>query len=287
MFDDTSPFDVSHAAGAPSHQRTKGSARCAFKIRDGKTVLDDLMQSGSFKVRFPHVSDGRPEAVLLNTAGGLTGGDRLNFEGTLAPGADAVFTTQAGERAYRALYGEAKVSVRLKIGAGARAAWLPQETILFDGARLLRTFDADLDADATLLAHETVIFGRTAMGETVRHGLFGDFWRVRRAGKLAHADAIRAEGGIDAVRACAATLNGAVAMASILYVGGDAAARAPELRDLAGSLSSAFGRAALSAWSGKTVIRAVAADGEALRKITMPILTALQDGRGLPRVWTM
>jgi urease accessory protein len=284
MFDDTSPFDQT---SAPVLQRTKGFAACSFKRRDDKTVLDRLHQSGSFKVRLPRLDPGQsPEAVLLNTAGGLTGGDALSFEGGAAEGCDAVFTTQASERAYRALSGHAQVTTRLIASDNSTTAWLPQETILFDGARLKRTFNVDLQGNASLIAHESLVFGRAAMGEVMRSGLFSDIWRIRRDGKLIHADAVRIDGQIDGVLAGAAIAGGARAMATILYAGADAESRRDAVRDHIDSITPACGIAGASAWSEKLVIRAVAASGRHLRGIVEPLIAELRDGRPMPRVWS-
>lgn len=288
MFDDTSPFSAQSDQCTIVHQRTKGHARCMFKLRDELTVLDDLMQSGSFKVRFPNMEKGcAPEAVLLNTAGGLTGGDVLSFEGGLAASTAAVFTTQASERAYRALSGEARVVTTLTAGAGSHLEWLPQETILFNGSRLKRTFDVDLANDAKLLAHESIVFGRTAMGEVVEQGYFSDFWRVRRNNKLIHADAIRLDGELLKTLSRAATLNGANAMTTVLYIGADASQRLQGIQDFISRIPPADGVAGVSAWSGKLVFRAVGMGGAALRSIVQPLLVDLRDGRELPRVWSI
>ena len=288
MFDNTSPFETIDAVTGQSLQRTKGRARCTFKVRDGKTVLDTLGQSGSFKVRLPKIPGGGiPEAVLLNTAGGLTGGDRLSFEGGVAPQGHAIMTSQASERAYRSVSGPAKVHVDLHIGEGGRLDWLPQETILFDGAQLARTFDVDLAENATLLAHETVVFGRTAMSESIHEGHFSDHWQVRRGGRLVHADALRIDGDIQAALQAKAALSGATTMASILYVADDAETRDAALKDIADGISPADGIAGVSAWHGKLVIRAVAFGGQAMRRIITPLLHNLMDGRELPRVWSI
>ena len=109
--------------------RTEGSVRLAFAGRDGATHLDVLHQAGAARVRFPKPGAGAPpEAVLLNTAGGLTGGDRMSLEVTLGGGAKATLTTAAAEKIYRARDGEAsEIGVKLVLGAGARLAWLPGE----------------------------------------------------------------------------------------------------------------------------------------------------------------
>ncbi len=288
MFDDTLPFDPETHAASSTMQRTVGAADCTFKVRDGRTVLDNLRQSGSFKVRIPKTPTAdAPEAVLLNTAGGLTGGDALAFTGGVADGGDVVFTTQASERAYRSISGDARVSNRVSVGAGARLAWLPQETILFDGSRLARTFDVEMAADATLLAHESVVFGRTAMDETVRTGALNDRWRITRDGTLIHADALRLDGRIADGLHRTATLNGATAMATVLYVGADAATRIEDARKSLDGIDAADGIGAASAWSEKLVCRMAARDGAALRRIVMPLLIELNDRRALPRVWNI
>ena len=286
MFDDTSPFDAQTIADPVVLQRTKGAARCSFKLRGSKTVLDNLYQSGSFKVRLPNVAVGTaPEAVLLNTAGGLTGGDHLIFEGAVAGGAEAIFTTQASERAYRSLGGDAIVDTRLSAGADSTLAWLPQETILFDGSRLKRRFDVTLAGNAKLLAHETVVFGRTAMGETVLQGAFSDFWRVSRDGQLIHADAIRADGALDDILSRAATLRGAKAVSTIFYAGNDAEAHLQAVRDLIDGLSPAKGIAGASAWSGKLLFRLIATGSAAARTMVEPVISQLRNGKPMPRVW--
>ncbi|WNK00859.1 urease accessory protein UreD [Thalassospiraceae bacterium LMO-JJ14] len=287
MFDDTSPFNASAIDAAPALQRTRGRAECTFKQRDGKTVLDRLHQSGSFKVRMPRLDPGQsPEAVLLNTAGGLTGGDVLSFEGGVDSGGDAVFTTQASERAYRSISGWARVTTKLHAGAGSRLAWLPQETILFDGARLKRSFDVDLAGDAVLIAHESVIFGRAAMGEVIRSGAFSDIWRIRRDGTLIHADALRVSGDVAGTLAGAAALDGAHAMATILYAAADATERLDAVRERIDTITPATGVAGASAWSGKLVIRCIAESGRHLRKIVEPLISELRDGQPMPRVWS-
>ncbi|MEL6214107.1 MAG: urease accessory protein UreD [Pseudomonadota bacterium] len=169
--------------------RAVGEARVVFKRRDEATVLQDLYQQGCCKVRFPRIDPGEPlQAVLLNTAGGLTDGDQVRQALTWQEDTQAVVTTQAAERIYRSRSEMAVVHNSLEVRAGARAIWLPQETILFEGARLERHWRADLASDAMLFAAETWTLGRAAMGETVTTGALTDAWEIYRDGRLLWAD---------------------------------------------------------------------------------------------------
>ena len=280
MFDDTSPFKRKDSTAL---QRALGRARCTFKRRDGQTVLDTLGESGSLKVRLPRSSTTDvPEAVVLNTAGGLTGGDCMAFYGGVAADAHAVFTTQAAERAYRSSGGNAVVRTRLTADTEGFIEWLPQETILFDGSRLTRWFEVHLASSSKLLAHETVIFGRTAMGETLRSGLFTDIWQVHQNGALVHADAISIREPINVISKHSSTLGGSKAISTVLYVAEDAVAKLDQVRNVIIDSDCDVGA---SAWNGKLVCRAVATDGHALRCVIKMILKAIRNGRTLPRVW--
>lgn len=288
MLDDISPFDLNGNLTRPAMQRTRGAGECTFKVRDGKTVLDNLRQSGSFKVRIPKTPTASvPEAVLLNTAGGLTGGDKLSFHGHVAAHGDVIFTTQASERAYRSVSGDAEVTTSLSVGARARMAWLPQETIMFDGAQLSRKFDVQLETDAIFLAHESVVFGRTAMDEIVRAGSFKDTWKIYQDGKLIHADAMRVSGNIAHTLDRPAVMNGATAMATILYIGPDIDEQVDIARHVMAHIHSDSVMGGVSGWAGKLVCRIVARDGASLRRMVTPVLETLNDSRALPRVWNI
>lgn len=155
-------------------------------------MLADLHQSAPCRALLPQSED-LPTAVFATTCGGLTGGDAVRFDLTVEAGAAACATTQAAERVYRARAadGPARAENLVRAGAGAYAEWLPQETILFDGARLSRRTVFDLAADARVLACEVRVLGRAAHGETFRDGFLADRIEVRRAGKLEWVEAIR------------------------------------------------------------------------------------------------
>jgi urease accessory protein len=276
-------FDaVSSESSAPGRlQRASGAGRIAVAASHGVTRLVDLRQDGCAHIRLPRdAASADPTAILINTAGGLTGGDRLDWSVAAGPGAALSVTTQACEKVYRSLGDEAATRVSLTVGAGARLAWLPQETILFDGGRLQRRIEADVAADGDLLIAEAVLLGRTAMGETVRAGSLCDRWRIRRGGRLVFADDLRLDGDIPALQARAAVMAGALTFATALLVCPDAGTRLGAARAALGEAGGA------SAWDGKLVARLTAPDGLALRRSLIPLIEALS-GRPLPRVWRL
>jgi urease accessory protein len=262
--------------------RTEGSLRLGFVRDGGETRLSTLRQSGAARARFPRPVDGSPpEAVMLNTAGGLTGGDRIDIDVTLAANCEATFTSAASEKVYRSLGDATEIRVSLQLGEGSSCSWLPQSTILFDSSNLDRRTHVHMAASARLLAVEMLIYGRTAMGEDVRRGSIRDAWRVSRDGGLVFADTTRASGAIADALDRSATLDGARAMAMLLYAAPDAQARLDEVRALLEHASSTVG---VSAWNGLLLVRAAARDGRDLQRDLQPVIVRLS-GRPLPRVW--
>ncbi len=269
-------FDVSQ----PVLQRMRGEAHVAVSMRDGQVRLDALRQAGSGKAFLPKVHGPVPEIVFLNTAGGLTGGDRLRYGVEVGAGARALATTQTAERAYRASYGVAELDVRLSVGAGGVLDWLPQETILFDGAALSRRTDVDLAEGARFLMAEMVTLGRAAMGEEVRRLEFTDRRRVRRDGVPVFVEPIWIGTGMLADRRPAG-LADATALATVALI-------APGAEDALGgvqALPETRGvRAFASGWDGKLVLRAMARDAWPLRRHVARVIEHLR-GAPLPRVW--
>ena len=218
--------------------------------------------------------------MLISTAGGLCGGDDLRWSARAAPGAQLVLTTQACERVYRSTGEDARVTTQLAAGAGARLDWLPQETILYEGGRLDRALDVDLAPDATFCAVESIILGREAMGEDARGALLRDRWRIRRAGRLVHAEASRLSAD-PLERDGLSLLDGARAFATVLYVGADAE------RKLVPTRALLTGRSAASLVGERLVVRAMAESGLALRRIVAPVVAALSSAGALPRLWVL
>jgi urease accessory protein len=225
----------------------------------------------------------RPCAVLINTSGGLAEGDRLRQRLAWDAHSKAVVTTQAAEKVYRALADGCTIETRIEVASGAEAEWLPQETILFNRARLRRDTRIDIHGDASFLGVEAIVLGRTAMNERMREGMLRDGLRIRRDGKLIYADVLDLNGEIENLMNRRAIGNGGCAMAVILQV----AARAYTLLDaLREALADAASLVAASCWNGMLAARLVAADGATLRRDVMTALAVLRGGRPLPRVWS-
>ena len=238
-----------------------------------------MREEGAAKVRLPATLPGRPfEAIVINTSGGLTGGDEFAYELNIGSGATLVATTQAAEKVYRSGGPPAHMAVSLGAEAGSRLSWLPQETILFDGASLARTIEADVASDSRLLIVESVVFGRTEMGERDIKARFHDRWRISHAGRLIYADDFRLE---HAMPRGNAALGSARAFATILLVAPDAERHLEETRALLGD------EAGVSAWHGKLVARLLAPDGFGLRKRLIPAVRRLLPEGELPRIWSL
>ena len=235
--------------------------------------LARFRESGAAKARFPR---GGAEAILINTGGGLAGGDQFRFDLGVGPVASLSITTQGAERVYRSLGPPARVDTRLEAAEGSTLRWLPQETILFDHSSLQRRFDVDLAGTATFLAVEAVVFGRTEMGESISQVELRDSWRIRRDGRLIHADDTAIAGTLPASRA---TLDGAGAMALIIYV----SATAEHALDGARAV---VGKGGVSAWNGRLVARVLAKDGFDLRKSVIQVIQAIVGAAALPKAWS-
>ena len=263
-------------------ERARGVARLTVAASSGATRLVENYQSGSAKLRFPRPTGGEPfAAVLVNTAGGITGGDRFSWSVRVGPDAAAAVAGQAAERIYRRSDGDATVDTALSVADGASLDWLPQETILFDRSSLRRTLSADVAPSARLLAVESIVLGRAAMGETARAVTVRDSWRIRRGGRLVLADGLRFDGDTEATLAGMATGSGARALATVVLVAPDAESAIDRAR---AALLDMCGETGVSAWNGMLVARLIAADGQALRADVVRLIETLR-GRAMPRVW--
>ena len=260
--------------------RAQGAVRFDVRCEDGVTRRGRLHESGSLRVRFPSPEDEGLSAVFVNTAGGVAGGDRFDIAISAGERARLTLTTAAAEKVYRAQDAPARLDISLKAASGAHLAWLPQETILFDRAKISRRIDIDLAEDASLLLCEIVVLGRAAMGERMQQGEFVDRWRLRRGGKLVFAETVRLDGDIGSKLARPAVAKGGVAIGTALIVPGDEAL-VERIREASESFGGEVG---ISAWNGFAMARFCAQDAAALRTDMMTVL-GRASRQALPRLW--
>jgi urease accessory protein len=262
-------------------QRARGRGAVVAKLVGQKSKLQTLFQEGCGKIRLPETFSNEMEAVLINSSGGLTGGDVLEWRAEAGDGCSLSVTTQACEKIYKAAQGTADVGVKLKIGKQAKLHWLPQESILFDRASLSRKLDVEMEEGAELIAIESVLLGRQAMGEAMNEGLLHDRWRILQNGKLIHAEDLRLSGQVAELSERKAVLSGHVAFATVLYIGPLTEVLLPKLRAIVGDAGG------VSEWQGKLIIRLSAPDGFSMRKIIFPVLQQLRLGAAVPTVWKL
>jgi urease accessory protein len=260
--------------------RARGAVSFDVHRKDGATRRHHLHESGSLRVRFPSPETEGLSAVLVNTAGGVAGGDRFDIDIATREGAQLTVTTAAAEKIYRAEGAAAELNIALKAEAGSHLAWLPQETVLFDRARILRRFRIDLAESASLLLCEIVVFGRAAMGERMSQGEFADRWRMRRGGRLVFAENIRLDDDIGEKLARPAVAKGGLAIGTALIVPGDDVLVA-RIRELSETFGCEVG---ISAWNGFAMARFCAQDAARLRADMMAVL-GRASGSALPRLW--
>jgi len=260
--------------------RATGKVEFDLHNTNGTTRRGQLHESGSLRVRFPSSDVEGLSAVFINTAGGVAGGDRFDIGINLRRDAELTVTTAAAEKIYRSHGPRAELKIALGLDQGASLAWLPQETILFDNAIAARDIEVDLHEDASLLMCEMVVFGRTAMGETMRRGAFLDKWRVRRGGKLVFAENVRLEGELDRAFSNRAVTHGQCAIGTVLIAPGDETL----VERIRGDITSFRGEVGVSSWNGFAMARFCAQDAAQLRIDVMSVLGRVRS-QNLPRLW--
>ena len=276
-----SPIDMH--TGRIAQPRAIGSGKLSVQADpSGKTRLDGLRQSGSTKLVFPRARRNDADVILVNTAGGITGGDAYDLDVTVRAGAALTLTTQAAERAYRAQRGEVgRVTTRLHVHKDACFHWLPQELILFNRCSLARSLHVDLEPGARFLMVEPVVFGRAAMDETLEDVYFQDRIKIMRSGTRLYMDAMTLTGAATAHLAKPAIAGGAGAMASVVFVDPQAAHHLTAVRAM---LPGTAGASLLA--EDTLVIRQLALDSFELRRSLIPVLEHLTQ-QTLPASWRL
>ena len=294
---DAAAVTISRPPAPVAMQRSQGHGRLAVHASHGRTRLAELYQQGSAKIRLPerHLPGGSMEAVLINTSGGMTGGDSLKWDIVAGSDTGLSVTTQAGEKIYKAADGLADMDVSLKLGRNARLAWLPQETILFDRSAYSRRLDVEMEEDSKLLLCEAIVFGRHGHGETLKTGFLRDRWRIRINNRLIHAEELHLEGPVVDILERPAITSGCGAVATLLAVGGMSGSEQDGMNRIIASADGVSGavsrieigetKRAMAGGTGKLLARLVARDGYLLRKSLVPLVKLLNGEAGLPKSW--
>lgn len=280
MFDSELQSETVNAASGHGTIRADSAVRAAFATVDDRTHVARVYECGSLRVRFPRGPS--CEAVLLNTGGGITGGDQLDVRLSLGPGAAVVATSQAAEKLYRSDGPPAKIAVRANLADGARLDWLPQESILFDRVNVERTLDIDMAATARLTMLEALMLGRTAHGESLGDARWRDRWRIRRGNALVLAENVRLDGAISDQMQRPALGAGARCVATLVHVAPDAEWRLDEVRNALQNATSCCG---CSAWNGMLVARFAAVELHKLRGEMVAAVMILTRAP-MPRAWS-
>ncbi|MEI9886468.1 MAG: urease accessory protein UreD [Rhizomicrobium sp.] len=280
-------------ARVPAAASRGGEARLVLKrAAVGGASLADLYQAQPLRVLFPYVERGDIfQAAIACVSGGLVGGDRLDVAVTLEDGAQAVVIGQAAEKVYRSLGSDCTVETQLRVGAEAWLEYLPQETILFDAARLRRRTQLFLSPGAQTLSGGILVFGRTARGEMLKRGLVHDAWEIRGAdGRLVWKDALHMDGDLEALLANPATFGGAAAYGSLIYAGEGTAGLLDGVREILPQTAAL--RAGATALRGLLIVRFLGHNALELRGAFAAVWKHLRSAAGglpaaLPRLWSI
>jgi urease accessory protein len=253
------------------------------------TCILDLFQRSPLRVLFPLVDGGAiAEAVIVNTAGGIAGGDRLESAVTVLGESSIAITSQAAEKIYRTLNEPARIATTLTACGAARLAWLPQESICFDGARLHRQTVIEVSSEAELLVLEWLVLGRSAHGEKMLHGTIVDGWRVEKEGRLVWADIFRVTDDVFPNLHDKALLGDCSCVATLIYVGPERNARLDLSREIAASQRC---HCSATTVGGLVIVRFAASTGYELKLAVRRFLERF--GRetrcrpfGVPKMWS-
>lgn len=260
-------------------QRSQGSGRLVVSGSDRGTRIVDVYERSPIRVMFPKINNAIDEAVLINTAGGIAGGDCLQYDVTALPDASIAVTTQAAERVYRALDEPARISTILNVHEKAKLAWLPQETIIFNSARIHRQMDVQISGGAELIALEWLVLGRTAHGEQMTGGSITDAWRVKKDDRLVWADSFRITDDVFPHLHEEALISNCIAFGTLIYSGADVDARLETLRGTSRAMQCRF---AVTKVAGLLIARFAAMQSSHVRR---GLRIFLEEASRVPKMW--
>lgn len=213
-------LDPVRSSASTSLTPWQGQLQLQFTHQAGKTCLSRSQVQAPLKIQRPFYPEGAEicHGVILHTAGGIVGGDRLSFDICLQPQSQALITTAAAAKIYRSQGQEARQVTRLQVAAGACLEWLPQEAIVFDGAMYRQDLRVELEADAVWLGWDIARLGRSARGERFLSGVWRSRTEVWQQGRLAWVDPQQITGGSEGLMSPHG-LAGCPVIASFAFIG--------------------------------------------------------------------
>lgn len=230
------PFQGSESAEEILPNSWHGSLNLVYAQRYDATQLIHNQVKAPLKVQRPFYPEGPLvcHSVVLHTAGGVVGGDRLSLNFHLEPNAHALITTAAASKVYRSNGLEARQTIQMQVEADACLEWLPQETIVFNAAIYRQDLRVELAPGATWLGWEITRFGRSARGEQFLQGEWRSQTEIWQQGRPLWIDRQWLKGGSEMLNSPHG-LAGQPVVASLSWVG---VAVSPELVEKARSLST-------------------------------------------------
>ncbi|MDX8129257.1 urease accessory protein UreD [Methylomonas sp. OY6] len=201
---------LTHPAVSTDTTAWEAELTLGFAPRGDKTALVNRSHRGPLTVQRPFYPEGEVcHVYLLHPPGGVVAGDRLTINASADTAAQALITTPAAGKFYRSGGGEARQTVNLTVADGASLEWLPQETIVYDGARLSANMHIELAEQSRFVGWEITALGRPAAGEGFSDGHAELNWRIQRDGRLFYlerqhldAQAFQARWGLAGHSAC-------------------------------------------------------------------------------------
>lgn len=200
----------SHPDSITDSSAWEAELKLGFRQRGDKTTLARREHRGPLTVQRPFYPEGGVcHVYLLHPPGGVVAGDCLTIEAMVEHDAQALITTPAAGKFYRSGGGEARQTIHLAVAENACLEWLPQETIVYDGARLNATTYIELAEQSRFIGWEITALGRPAAGEGFSEGHAKLAWRIHCGGRLHYlerqyldAEAFQARWGLSGHSAC-------------------------------------------------------------------------------------
>ena len=166
-------------------QSWHGKLNLVYRERQNKTILIKSQNQAPLKIQRPFYPEGQSvcHSVILHTAGGIVGGDKLSCNFHLQSQAKALITTAAANKIYRSNGLQARQNIEIKIDNHACLEWLPQESIVFNRANYQQDIRIELAKEANFISWEITRFGRTARGEKFVRGEWRSHIEIWRENK--------------------------------------------------------------------------------------------------------